>query len=128
VPLIWVKFMINLNNLERRIAALEKPLSQSIIDPLVEVLGGLMDDELICLDEYLSLQSAGFSEEAIRDMVGEESYQQNLAICAKIEEEMRLKETVSRHQHVPEPKLAEKLDAPRKKRGRPLRDEAACQA
>ena len=123
--------MKNLSILERRITALEKPLSQSGIDPLVEVLETLDDTELGLLDEYLSLQSAGFSEDAIRDMIGEESYQQILAICNKVDQEIRLKETVPRHQHVrhqhvPEPNPAEKLDAPKKKRGRPRKDEAAC--
>lgn len=114
--------MINLNNFERRIAALEITPESTHQDPFSEALKALDVTELCLLDEYVSLQSAGFSEEAIRDMVGEESYQQNLAICAKIEEEMRLKETVSRHQHAPE----QELDAPKKKRGRPRKDEVAC--
>ncbi len=116
--------MINLNNFERRIAALEITPEGTQIDPFSEALKTLDVTELYLLDEYVSLQSAGFSEEAIRDMVGEESYQQNLAICVKIEEEMRLKAIVPRHQHAQE----QELDAPRKKRGRPRRDEIACQA
>jgi len=116
--------MINLNNLERRIAALEIPSENTQQDPFSEALKTLDVTELCLLDEYVSLQSAGFSEEAIRDMVGEESYQQNLAICAKIEEEMRLKSIASLHQHAPE----QELDAPKKKRGRPRKDEAICQA
>lgn len=115
--------MINLNNFERRIAALEITPESTHQDPFSEALKALDVTELCLLDEYVSLQSAGFSEEAIRDMVGEESYQQNLAICAKIEEEMRLKATVSRHQHAPE----QELNAPKKKRGRPRKDEVACQ-
>ena len=116
--------MIKLNNLERRIAALERPLSQRGIDPLVEVLETLNDTELGLLDEYLSLQSAGFSEEAIRDMVGEQSFCKCMAIGDKVGEEIRLKATVPRKKHAPEPKRAEKMDAPRKKRGRSRKDKA----
>jgi hypothetical protein len=120
--------MINLNNLERRIAALEIAPEGTQIDPFSEALKALDVSELGLLDEYVSLQSAGFSEEAIHDMVGEESYQQNLAICDKVDQEIRLKTTVPRHQHEPEPKQAEKFGSSRKNRGRPRKDEAACQA
>ena len=120
--------MKNLSILERRITALEITPETTHIDPFSEALKALDVTELGLLDEYVSLQSAGFSEDAIRDMVGEESYQQDLAICDKVVEEMRLKETVprnqyARHQHAPE----QELDAPKRKRGRPRKDEVACQ-
>ena len=56
----------NLSNLERRIAALEITPDSTQLDPLVQVLETLDDTELGLLDEYLSLQSAGFLEEAFR--------------------------------------------------------------
>ena len=96
---------------------LERSQSMGGIDPMVLVMETLTDNELGLLDEYFDLLKTGFAQAEISEMMGDESYQQTLAIADKIEEELRLRQW-------PGPqKYAEPT-----KRGRPRKDEVACQA
>ena len=83
--------MTNINNLEKRIAALE--ISTGIdIDPekvAVAALDILNDTELGILDEYMSLVHSGFSASEIEDMMGLDSYQAALAALEKADLEYR---------------------------------------
>ena len=97
--------------MERRVSFLERPQSMGGIDPLVLVMETLNDSELGLLDEYFGLLKAGFAQAEISEMMGDESYQQTLAIADKIEEELRLRQW-------PGPKKR----AEPKKRGRPRKD------
>ena len=65
---------------------LERP--QSGIDPLVLAMEILDDTELGLLEEYMSLLNAGFSQDEVSDMMGEESYSQALGIVDKVDQEL----------------------------------------
>ena len=83
--------MNNINNLEKRIAALE--VSTGIdIDPekvAVAALDILNDTELGILDEYMSLVHSGFGASEIENMMGEESYRATLAAVEKADLEYK---------------------------------------
>jgi hypothetical protein len=81
----------NLNNLERRVAVLERPQNMGGIDPLILAMEILDDTELGVLEEYMCLLNAGFPLEQVADMMGEESYQQALGIVEKVDQELCLR-------------------------------------
>ena len=99
---------------------LERPQNGNGIDPLVLAMETLDDTELGILQEYMSLLNAGFSLDEVLDMMGEDSYQQALAITDKVEAELRF-----RQYSEPEYKDCKEGD------GRPRKDKAgardACQ-
>ena len=78
--------------MERRIALLERPQNGNGIDPLVLAMETLDDTEIGILQEYMSLLNAGFSLDEVLDMMGEDSYQQALAITDKVEAELRFRQ------------------------------------
>lgn len=79
---------MSVRDLERRVAALERPNSGGI-DPLVLALDVLSENEGGLLNELHNLLSAGFSLSEIREMMGEESYREAFAIMERVDEELR---------------------------------------
>jgi len=81
----------NLNNLERRVAVLEKPQNMSGIDPLVLAMEVLNGNELGLIEEYMSLLQSGFSPNDIDAMMEHDSYQAALDAIEKVDQELRLR-------------------------------------
>jgi len=81
--------MNNINNLEKRIAALEANagIGIDLEQAAVSALGILNDTELGILDEYMSLVHSGFGTSEIENMMGLDSYQAALAAVEKADME-----------------------------------------
>ena len=78
--------MINIRSLEHRVEALERPMVG--IDHLEIAIDRLSDNELGLLSEYRELYLAGFAEEEIRDMMGNDSFEMALDVMQKVDREI----------------------------------------
>ena len=73
---------MSVRDLERRVAALERP-NYSGIDPGVEAFDALSDTELGIIQEIFELKYAGFSDSEILEEIGEEQLAEMTRIMEK---------------------------------------------
>ena len=78
--------MRSLNSLEKRIEALEIPMAG--IDPLQLIINNLSDNDLGLLSEYRELHLAGFDNEEVRDMMGNDSFEMAIAVMQKVNDDL----------------------------------------
>lgn len=78
--------MRSLNSLEKRIEALEIPMAG--IDPLEIIINNLSDNDLGLLSEYKELHLAGFDNEEVRDMMGNDSFEMAIAVMQKVNDDL----------------------------------------
>jgi hypothetical protein len=78
--------MRSLRSLDKRIAALERPIAG--IDPLEFAINSLSDNELGLLSEYRELYKAGFDTEEIRSMMDGDSFEMAIAVMQSVDSEI----------------------------------------
>jgi hypothetical protein len=99
----------SLNSLEKRIEALEIPMAG--IDPLEIIINNLSDNDLGLLSEYRELHLAGFTEEEIRDMMGNDSFEMALDVMKGVDSEIARLTIPPSRKLVAKPKMRAVIDS-----------------